>query len=102
MDELAGVGRHAFAELVAAVRAAGVNIETIRTCQRKRLLPEPPLPLGGIRRYGKAEVAQVKFVKSAQRQGFSLDEVAQLLRLADLTRMEAARAVPADRALHAC
>jgi MerR family mercuric resistance operon transcriptional regulator len=63
-------------------KAAGVNVETIRFYQRKRLLAEPERPPGGIR-YGKAEVARVKFVKSAQRLGFTLDEVAQLLRLED-------------------
>jgi MerR family mercuric resistance operon transcriptional regulator len=63
--------------------AAGVNVETIRFYQRKGLLSEPERPLGGIRRYGQADVARVKFVKSAQRIGFSLDEVAQLLRLED-------------------
>lgn len=98
----------------ALANAAGVNVETIRFYQRKQLLPEPERPFGGIRRYGPADVARVKFVKSAQRLGFSLDEVGQLLtledgthcndaaqlgalrladvraRLADLTRMEAA------------
>ncbi len=34
----------------------------------------------GIRRYGSADVIRVKFVKSAQRLGFSLDEIAQWLR----------------------
>src|SRR5574337_1154962 len=69
----------------AFAKAAGVNVETIRFYQRKRLLAEPARPPGGIRRYGNAEVARVKFVKSAQRLGFSLDEVAQLLRLEDGT-----------------
>jgi MerR family mercuric resistance operon transcriptional regulator len=64
-------------------KAAGVNVETIRFYQRKHLLAEPDRPPGGIRRYGHAEVARVKFVKSAQRLGFSLDEAAQLLRLED-------------------
>src|SRR5690349_10974593 len=67
----------------AFAKAAGVNVETICFYQRKRLLAEPTRPPGGIRRYGNAEVARVKFVKSAQRLGFSLDEVAQLLRLED-------------------
>ena len=67
----------------AFAKAAGINVETIRFYQRKRLLAEPARPPGGIRRYGNAEVARVKFVKSAQRLGFSLDEVAQLLRLED-------------------
>ncbi len=74
----------------AFAKAAGVNVETIRFYQRKRLLAEPIRPPGGIRRYGSAEVARVKFVKSAQRLGFSLDEVAQLLRLEDGTHCEEA------------
>lgn len=65
--------------------AAGVNVETIRFYQRKGLLSEPQRPYGRIRRYGQADVARVKFVKSAQRLGFSLDEVGQLLKLEDGT-----------------
>lgn len=65
--------------------AAGVNVETIRFYQRKGLLPEPDRPIGGIRRYGPTDVDRVKFVKSAQRLGFNLDEVAQLLQLEDGT-----------------
>src|SRR3546814_16365848 len=64
-------------------KAAGVNVETIRFYQRKGLLPEPDKPYGSIRRYGEADVVRVKFVKSAQRLGFSLDEIAELLRLDD-------------------
>ncbi len=62
-------------------KAAGVNVETIRFYQRKGLLREPDKPYGSIRRYGEADVVRVKFVKSAQRLGFSLDEIAELLRL---------------------
>lgn len=73
-------------------KAAGVNVETIRFYQRKGLLPEPDKPYGGIRRYGDTAVARVRFVKSAQRLGFSLDEIAELLRLEDGTHCaEAAR-----------
>jgi len=67
-------------------KAAAVNVETIRFYQRKGLLPEPDKPSGSIRRYGEADVARVRFVKSAQRLGFSLDEIAELLRLEDGTR----------------
>ncbi|WP_372825307.1 Hg(II)-responsive transcriptional regulator [Polaromonas sp.] len=66
-------------------KAAEVNVETIRFYQRKGLLPEPDKPYGGIRRYGETAVARVRFVKSAQRLGFSLDEIAELLRLEDGT-----------------
>lgn len=64
-------------------QAAGVNVETIRFYQRKGLLPQPDRPYGSIRRYGQKDVARVRFVKSAQRLGFSLDEVAGLLALED-------------------
>lgn len=69
----------------AFARVAGVNLETIRFYQRKGLLPEPQRPPGGIRRYGQADVARLSFVKTAQRLGFSLDEIAELLRLEDGT-----------------
>ncbi len=74
----------------AFAKAAGVNVETIRFYQRKGLLPEPRKPYGSIRRYGAADVTRVRFVKSAQRLGFSLDEVADLLRLEDGTHCKEA------------
>ena len=72
-------------------RVAGVNVETIRFYQRKGLLPEPDKPYGSIRRYGTADVARVQFVKSAQRLGFSLDEISRLLLLDDGTHCDEAR-----------
>jgi len=72
---------------------AGVNVETIRFYQRRGLLDEPHKPLGSIRRYGQTEVARVLFIKAAQRIGFTLDEVAQLLRLDDGTHCSEARAI---------
>ena len=74
----------------AFAKAAGVNVETIRFYQRKGLLPEPDKPYGSIRRYVDSDVARVKFVKSAQRLGFSLDEVGGLLKLDDGTHCEEA------------
>jgi MerR family mercuric resistance operon transcriptional regulator len=72
--------------------SAGVHVETIRFYQRKGLLAEPHRNYGRIRRYGAADVARVRFVKSAQRLGFSLDEIAGLLRLDDGTQCDEARA----------
>lgn len=62
-------------------RAAGVHVETIRFYQRQEMLPEPPRVYGCIRRYGANDVAQVRFIKSAQRLGLSLAEIGELLRL---------------------
>ncbi len=54
-------------------KAANVNVETIRYYQRRGLLSEPKRPLGGIRRYGSADIDRLTFVKTAQQLGFSLD-----------------------------
>ena len=75
----------------AVAKAAGVNVETVRFYQRRALLPEPEKPYGGIRRYAAKDVARVRFVKAAQRLGFSLDEVAGLLQLDDGTHCDEAR-----------
>lgn len=81
----------------AFAKAAGVNVETIRFYQRKGLLLEPDRPYGSIRRYGGADVARVKFVKSAQRLGFSLDEIGELLKLEDGTHCSEAAELAALR-----
>lgn len=77
--------------------AGGVNVETIRFYQRKGVLPEPEKPYGGIRRYGAADVTRVRFIKSAQRLGFSLDEIAELLTLDDGRHCDEARVLAEHR-----
>lgn len=81
----------------AFAKATGVSVETIRYYQQRELLPTPDRPHGGIRRYGSADVARVKFVKTAQKLGFSLDEVAQLLKLEDGTHCSEAAELAALR-----
>ena len=73
--------------------AADVNLETIRFYQRRALMPEPIRAQGSIRRYGADALARVRFIKSAQRLGFSLDEVAHLLKLEDGTHCTEARSL---------
>ncbi len=79
-------------------RQAGVNVETIRFYHRRGLLPEPQKSLGGVRRYNQGDVARVRFIKSAQRLGFTLDEIGLLLRLDDGTHCAEAREI-AERKL---
>ena len=81
----------------AFAKAAGVNVETIRFYQRKGLLAEPARPLGSVRKYGPNDVDRVRFIKSAQGLGFSLQEVAQLLTLEDGTHCGEAAAMAALR-----
>ena len=75
---------------------AQVNVETIRFYQRKGLMREPDRPRGSVRRYGANDLGRVRFIKAAQRLGFSLDEIAQLLALEDGAHCNEAR----EQALH--
>ena len=61
--------------------AAGVGIETLRYYERRGLLAEPDRSAGGHRLYPPEAVTLLRVVKAAQRLGFSLDEVADLLAL---------------------
>jgi MerR family mercuric resistance operon transcriptional regulator len=60
---------------------AGVNVETIRYYERRGLLPRPSRGPAGWRRYDDQALRSVIFVKRAQRLGFTLDEIRELLRL---------------------
>ncbi|CAJ1505384.1 MerR family transcriptional regulator [[Mycobacterium] burgundiense] len=63
-------------EVAAAVR---VNIETLRYYERRGLLVEPHRSLGGHRSYPPETVTTLRVIKAAQRLGFTLDEVGDLL-----------------------
>ena len=77
----------------ALANTAGVNVETIRFYQRKRLLDKPKRLAGEIRRYRLEDVARVRFIKASQRLGFTLDEIHGLLRLDDGAHCNEARAM---------
>lgn len=70
---------------------AQVGVETIRFYQRKGLMHEPERLPGSVRRYGQQDLGRVRFIKSAQRLGFGLDEIAQLLTLEDGAHCNEAR-----------
>ncbi|MEU4742058.1 MerR family transcriptional regulator [Actinosynnema sp. NPDC023658] len=59
--------------------AAGVNPQTLRYYERIGLLAEPERTPGGHRMYPPEAVTVLRVVKAAQRLGFTLDEVADLL-----------------------
>jgi len=62
-------------------RAASVNIETVRYYQTRKLLPVPSRRGGSFRYYPAELVERIRFIKRAQGLGFSLEEIAELLRL---------------------
>jgi DNA-binding transcriptional MerR regulator len=59
--------------------AAGVNIQTLRYYERRGLLAEPDRSLVGHRLYPQQAVTVLRVIKAAQRLGFTLEEVADLL-----------------------
>ena len=63
-----------------AAQQAGVNVQTIRYYDRRGLLPSPRRRTSGYRELQPDTVRRVRFIKRAQDLGFSLDEIAELLR----------------------
>ncbi|MEV4414848.1 MerR family transcriptional regulator [Catellatospora sp. NPDC049609] len=61
--------------------AAGVNLQTLRYYERRGLLAEPQRSPGGHRLYPAEALTLLRVIKTAQRLGFTLDEVAELVDL---------------------
>ncbi|MCI0348825.1 MAG: heavy metal-responsive transcriptional regulator [Acidobacteriales bacterium] len=61
-------------------KQAGVNIQTIRFYERRKLLPEPARTDSGYRLYGPEELKRVHFIRQAKALGFSLDEIREIIR----------------------
>ncbi|GEK90261.1 MerR family transcriptional regulator, mercuric resistance operon regulatory protein [Alkalibacterium putridalgicola] len=62
---------------------SGVNKETIRYYEGKKLLEEPIRTDSGYRLYSDADIKRVKFIKQMQNLGFSLNEIYKLLGVVD-------------------
>ena len=66
--------------------AGGVGVETVRYYQRRGLMGTPARSGGdgwggGVRRYDADDLRRLKFIRSAQASGFTLDEISELLAL---------------------
>lgn len=62
-------------------RGAGVNIQTVRYYERRRLLSPEAYRDSGYRLYSREAVSKLRFIKNAQALGFTLNEISGLLRL---------------------
>lgn len=79
-------------------RAGGVGVETIRYYQRRGLLRTPERAnAGGIRRYDGEDVRRLRFIRSAQAAGFTLEQIAELLALDSGDDRDRARALARER-----
>lgn len=67
----------------AAARAAGVAIDTVRYYERQGLLAGAQRSEGGFRLFGPADIERLRFIRKAKALGFTLDDIAELLRLQD-------------------
>lgn len=61
-------------------KSAGVLTSTVRYYERRGLLKPESRSAGNYRQYGEASVQRLKFVRSAQSAGFTLADIAFLLR----------------------
>jgi len=64
-----------------AAKAAGVRIATIRFYERRGLTAQPCKPESGYRTYPPETVTRIRFIRQAQKIGFSLKEIEELLSL---------------------
>jgi MerR family mercuric resistance operon transcriptional regulator len=67
-------------------RAGGVGVETVRYYQRRGLLATPQRRGsaghgGGFRTYDDQDVRRLRFIRSAQAAGFTLEQIAELVAL---------------------
>lgn len=76
--------------------AAGVNLQTIRYYERRGLLAAPDRSPGGHRVYDPEVVTTLRTIKTAQRLGFTLEEIAELIDVRRPGLQDRARAKLAD------
>ncbi len=71
--------------------AAGVGIDTVRYYERSGLLEPAQRLASGYRRYGETELRRLLFIRRAQRLGFSLAEIGELLAISGRRDVRAVR-----------
>ncbi len=72
-------------------RASGLGVETLRYYERRGLLAPAGRTASGYRQYRPEAVRRLRFIRRAQALGFSLDEIRELLALAEVPDGDAGR-----------
>ncbi len=75
-------------------RQAGVNVQTVRFYERKKLFPPPQRKPSGYRVYRDQDAHRLRFIRQAKALGFSLDQIREIL------SMRARGACPCGRVLN--
>ena len=82
-------------------QAGAVGVETVRYYQRRGLLETPRREGsgvdGGVRRYGTEALRRLRFIRSAQAAGFTLDQIGELLVLDASHDRDRARSLAQER-----
>lgn len=76
--------------------AAGVGVETVRFYQRRGLL-SVPASVGAVRRYGAEDLRRLRFIRRAAAAGFTLADIAELIRLDAIDDRARAAAMATER-----
>ena len=64
-------------------RQPGTKVETIRFYEKNGLLPAPSRTDGNYRAYEPGHLSRLSFIRRARELGFSLDQIREILKLAD-------------------
>ncbi|MCW8829379.1 MAG: MerR family transcriptional regulator [Gammaproteobacteria bacterium] len=79
-------------------RAAGVGVATVRYYQRRGLLREPRKPsTGRFRSYSERDLEQLLLIKYTKDLGFTLGEIARLMRSVEAEDFDAVRKLAQDK-----
>lgn len=57
-----------------------ISADTLRYYEKIKLMPKVHRNNGGVRFYSDKDISRLRFIKRAQKMGFSLDEITQLLK----------------------
>lgn len=62
------------------VTTLAISADTLRYYEKIRLMPKVQRNNGGVRFYSDKDISRLRFIKRAQKMGFSLEEITQLLK----------------------
>lgn len=66
-----------------AARLLGVGVQTLHYYEREQLIPTPQRTAGGYRQYNAEQIKRVDFIRKAQSLGLPLEEIREIVRLAE-------------------